>query len=87
MKKCGVSRKRFASHFYEGVAVRLTVDEIRAACECENKFTQFGMFKKKVIDIAKKEIERVTLFTTDFEYVKNGRKVVAFDVRVNMSYH
>lgn len=71
----------------DGVLVRLTVDEIRAACECEDKFTQFGMFRKKVVDIAKKEIERVTLFTVDFKYVKEGRKVVAFDILVNMKYH
>lgn len=71
----------------EGTSVKLSLEEIRAACECEKKFTQFGMFKKKVIDIAKREIERVTVHTIDYTYIKSGRKVIGLDFLVNVKYH
>lgn len=71
----------------EGVHVKLMIDDIRAACECEDKFEQIGMFKKKVVEIAKREIERVTMYSVDYEFIKNGRKAIGFDFLVNMKYH
>lgn len=71
----------------EGKMVYLSVSTIREACECENKYTQFGMFRKKVIDTAIKEIERVTLYMIMIEYVKDGRSVVGFKFYITMQYH
>ena len=40
----------------DGIAVILSVQEIRECCDCEDKYPAFGNFRDKVIDKAVKEI-------------------------------
>lgn len=62
-----------------GTHIILSVQELRECCDCENKYSAFGDFKKRVVDKAVNEINRVTYYDLTFTYQKNGRSVVAID--------
>lgn len=62
-----------------GTHIILLVQELRECCDCEDKYMAFGDFKKRVIDKAVSEINRVTYYDLTFSYQKNGRSVVAID--------
>lgn len=62
-----------------GAHVIVSIQELRECCDCEDKYTAFGDLKKRVIDRAVSEINRVTYFDLTFSYQKNGRSVVAID--------
>lgn len=62
-----------------GIHVILSVDELRECCSCEDKYFPFSNLKKKVIDVAVREINRVTLYDLSFTYVKKGKSVEAID--------
>lgn len=62
-----------------GTHIILSVQELRECCDCEDKYIAFGDFKKRVIDKAVSEINRVTYYDLTFTYQKNGRSVVAID--------
>lgn len=70
-----------------GISVVLTIDEIRQACDCEDKYTQISHFKEKVLDIAVREIERTTTYTVNYECIKKGRTIHAVKFCINMVYH
>ncbi|UZS00161.1 replication initiation protein [Chondrinema litorale] len=44
----------------------------------EEKYEKYGMFKKKVIDVALREINENTDFDIEFEEIKTGRKITTF---------
>lgn len=71
----------------EGIQVDLSINRIKEACVCEDKYNQFGSFRQKVIDVACKEIERVTLYTISYDYIKQSRTVVGLLFTINMKYH
>lgn len=71
----------------EGISVKISVQEIRECCDCEEKYPAFGNFKAKVIDHAIKEINRVTMYSIDYTYIKSGRNVVKIEFLINMRYH
>lgn len=62
-----------------GIDITLSVHELRECCGCEDKYKAFGDFKKRVIDKAVSEINRVTCYDLTFSYQKSGRNVVAID--------
>lgn len=63
----------------KGAHVVLAVQEIRECCSCEDKLLKFNHFKTRVLDFAVKEINRTTMYTLSYTYVKNGRSVEAID--------
>lgn len=71
----------------DGIDVELSVQEIREACDCTDKFERFSNFKSKVIDMAMSEIERTTLYGIGYDYIKNGRSVVGFKFHVTKKYY
>jgi len=71
----------------EGTEIEISVKEIRECCDCEDKYAEFKNLKVKVLDKAKNEINRVTMYRLDYSYIKNGRSVVAIKFHVNMCYH
>ncbi len=71
----------------DGIAVILSVQEIRECCDCEDKYPAFGNFRDKVIDKAVKEINRVTMFKVVYSYIKKARSVVEIKFDINMRYH
>lgn len=70
-----------------GVDIIIPVQELRECCGCEDKYPAFGSFKKKVIDMAVSEINRVTSYVVTFDYLKTGRSVTSIRFHVNMMYH
>lgn len=70
-----------------GSDIELSVQEIRECCGCEDKYPAFGNFRVKVLDKAKSEINRVTMYRMDYSYIKQGKSVVAIKFHVNMCYH
>ena len=71
----------------EGTSILLTIQEIREACSCEDKFERISNFKEKVLDVAVKEIERTTMYTLSYDCVKSGRHIYAVRFFINMFYH
>lgn len=71
----------------EGTEIEISVQEIKECCDCVDKYATFSNFKIKVLDKAKEEINRVTMYHMDYSYIKKGRSVVAIRFFVNMSYH
>lgn len=65
-----------------GADIILTVDKIRAACDCEDKYDRISQFKEKVIDIAVREINRTTIYDVSYECIKNGRTIEAIKFKM-----
>lgn len=84
MLQCKIMSKTLPK---EGINIPISVQEIRECCSCEDKYPAFGNFRDKVISVAVKEINRVTLLKVEYSYIKDGRTVVAIDFKVNMRYH
>jgi len=51
-----------------------TVSDLRYILKIENKYTSYYMFKKKVLDVAQKELQEKTDINFTYEEVKNGRR-------------
>lgn len=62
--------------------VILDVDTIRKATNTEEKYSQMGHFKVKVIDIAVKEINDKLGYHVTYEDVKSSRKIVGFKFKI-----
>lgn len=71
----------------DGINIVISVEELKECCDCMDKYKEFSNFKIKVLDKARDEINRVTMFKLDYSYVKKGRSVVGIDFHVNMQYH
>lgn len=71
----------------EGTHIVLTMQEIREACDCEEKYQKISQFKAKVLDVAIREIERTTTYVVNYEDIKKGRSIEAFRFYVNSNYH
>ena len=53
----------------------VNLDELRNMLKLEKKYSLYGHFKNRVLDIAKKYINEVSDLEIDFEDIKAGRKV------------
>lgn len=62
-----------------GTHIILSVQEIKEACACDNKYDSFSNFKVKVIDTAVTEINKTTNYNLSFTYKKNGKLVTGID--------
>jgi len=71
----------------EGTDILLSVMVIRECCDCVSKYERFSQFRAKVLDMAVREIERVTLYTLEYECLKKGKSIETIKFHVNMSYH
>ena len=63
----------------------IKLDEFREMLKLGDKYTLYGHFKSRVLDIAKKYINEVSDIEVDFEDIKVGRKVesIKFSVKRN----
>ena len=61
----------------EGITVDLTIQEIREACDCEEKYQKISQFRLRVLDVAVKEIQRTTTYEVSYSPIKNGRNIDA----------
>lgn len=64
----------------------IPVDELRECCACEDKYPAFGNFKNKVLDKAKDEINRVSMYDLTYTYQKEGRTVKAIDFSIKSKW-
>lgn len=71
----------------DGIDIDISVQKIKECCDCVDKYSAFSNFKIKVLDKAQYEINRVTMYTVNYSYIKNGRSVVGIKFHVNMCYH
>ncbi|MDE6435184.1 MAG: replication initiation protein [Lachnospiraceae bacterium] len=71
----------------DGINIIISVEELKECCDCIDKYVEFSNFRIKVLDKAKSEINRVTMFRIDYSYIKKGRSVVNIDFHINMCYH
>ena len=71
----------------KGMDVELSVDYIREACDCQDKYKTFANLNNRVIKGAVEEINRVTLYQIDMSYKKKGRSVSSIIFHLNMQYH
>lgn len=71
----------------DGTYIVLTVQAIREACDCEDKYDKISQFKAKVLDVAVKEIQRTTMYTISYECLKSGRSIDAIRFYINLVYH
>lgn len=62
--------------------VYLSIEEIKAATGLAEKYKQFGMFKKRVIDKAVEEINENTSYFIQYTVSKQSRQVVGFDFEI-----
>ena len=69
-----------------GTNIILSVQELRECCDCEDKYKAFGDFKKRVVDKAVSEINRVTYYDLTFSYQKCGRNVAAIDFFITSKF-
>jgi len=59
---------------------KINIDDLRAYCGIEkDEYTGYGMFKRKVIEKAKIEINAKTDYEVDYLEIKESRKVVALE--------
>ena len=67
----------------KGMDVELSVDYIREACDCQDKYKTFANLNNRVIKGAVEEINRVTLYQIDMSYKKKGRCVSSIIFHLN----
>ena len=60
----------------------LTVDEMRTFLVLDNKFNQFSDIRKKVIEIAVKQINEFTDLLVEFEENKSGRTITSITFNI-----
>lgn len=70
-----------------GIDLILTIQQIREACDCEDKYERFSQLKSRVIEVAIREIERTTNYEVNYEYIKKGKSIEALKFHINMNYH
>lgn len=66
----------------QGKDVVLTIEEIRTACDCEDKYKKISQFKSRVIDTAIKDIEKVSERRIICTYIKKGRSTYAINFHI-----
>lgn len=66
-----------------GLDIEISVQYIRECCDCEDKYEKFSHFKSRVLDSAVNEINRVTKYMIDYEYVKKGKSVQGILFHIN----
>ena len=71
-----------------GTNIELSIETIKECCGCEGKsYNIFSNLRNRVIDIGVKEINKKTLFTVSYNYVKKGKTVIGLIFHINMKYH
>lgn len=70
-----------------GITLSLSVETIRKACDCENKLLKMSDFRRKVIDMATKEINEKTDFHVLAEPYKRGRSIAGFNFILNYRWN
>ncbi len=69
---------------YESAGHRsFEIDKFKEILGCEDRYSEFKYFKRDVLDISIKEINKHTDLTADYEKIITGRKVVGLKFTIN----
>lgn len=71
----------------QGENIELTIDEIRTACDCQDKYKSFTSFREKVIEKGISEINGKTMYKVSYTDIRKGRSIQSFLFNINMRYH
>jgi len=63
--------KRF---YKDSSHAQIPIDQLKKILQIENKYKQISDFRKRVLDVAKKQINKNTDLEIDFELIKEGKK-------------
>ncbi len=63
--------KRF---YKDSSHAQISIDQLKKILQIENKYKQISDFRKRVLDVAKKQINKNTDLEIDFELIKEGKK-------------
>lgn len=63
------------------------VDELRKYFDCENKYKLFADFKRKVIEVAVREINEKSDLWINPTYKKTGRAITSVSFEIHANYH
>ena len=62
-------------HFYKDSSyAQISIDQLKKILQIENKYKQISDFRKRVLDVAKKQINKNTDLEIDFELIKEGKR-------------
>ena len=70
----------------EGVSVDLSIEFLRESCDCTDKYVRFSQFRERVLEAAKKEINKKTMYEIDYECIKNKKTVELIRFHVMVDY-
>lgn len=88
-------KSRFSIHIYqcckeflekEGDGLnqfRIGLIQLKRDLEIEEKYPDFRNFRRKVLEVAKKEINGNTHLSIDFEFSKAGKHITAIDIKIH----
>lgn len=79
--------KTFSEIPKEGSMIELSVSEIRTACDCDDKYTQIGMLKKRVVDRAVAEINENTIYELHYTDITEKKKTIGFRFFIRIKYY
>lgn len=65
-----------------GTHVIIRIEDLKEACDCEDKYKEFSNFRMRVLDGAVKEINVFSNYKVSYTYIKEGRKVAYIDFLV-----
>lgn len=72
----------------QGVDIEMDIQDIKESCDCNAKsYDVFANFRRRVIDVAVKEINEKTIYRISYTCVKDGRSVKSILFHLNTYYH
>lgn len=70
-----------------GCKVVISIEELRACCDCLDKYPVFANFRERVIETAVKEINQKTFYSLEYNYIKKGKKVESIEFNIIPFYN
>jgi len=62
--------------------ITVSILELKERLGIEDKYPDFRNFRRKVLDVAKKEINQNTTLTIDYEYIRESRKITSVKILI-----
>lgn len=68
------------------IELEFTINELRTYFDCENKYSAFKDFRKKVIEVAVREINEKSDILIYPHYKKSGRAITSISFEIHINY-
>lgn len=76
-------KMHYNQHHKEPIPFIIEVSELKRMFELEDKYKLYANFRKKVIDVAVKEINKISPLTISYEQMKKGRRIHALKFSIS----